>query len=98
MPLSYHKQSNTEFRLWFAGVKGFCGNISCYTYSDPVRQNGNYVSLGVDVNNYEFTLGQYNADVDYTASKCKFAYFKWSLLFQGKGYSIVLILVGCFNS
>lgn len=57
MPLSHHKQSNTEFRLWFAGVKGFCGNISCYTYSDPVRQNGNYIVLMVNVNNDELTLG-----------------------------------------
>lgn len=98
MPLSHHKQSNTEFRLWFAGVKGFCGNISCYTYYDSVRQNVNYISFTVNVNNYELTLGWYNADVDYSVSKCKFAYFKRSLFFQGKGYSVVLILVCCFYS
>lgn len=91
MPLSHHKQSNTEFRLWFAGVKGFCGNISCYTYSDPVRQNGNCIGLVVNVNNDELTLGEYNADVNYSESKCKSAYFKSSLFFQGKSVCIVLV-------
>lgn len=51
----------------------------------------------VNVSNDELTLGQYNADADYSESKCKFAYFKRSLFFQGKGLCIVLLLVGCFK-
>lgn len=83
--------------MWFAGVRSFCGNISCYTYSDRLRQNVSYVSLMVNVSNDELILGQYNADVDYSESKCKFAYFKRSLFFQGNSFCIVLLLVGCFK-
>lgn len=56
----------------------------------------NYISPMVNITNYELTLGQYNADVDYSEFKCKFAYFKRSVFFQEKGFCIVLILVGWF--
>lgn len=52
----------------------------------------------VNVNNDELTLGQYNADADYSESKCEFVYFKRSLFFQGKGFCLFCSWLAVLNS
>lgn len=85
--------SQAKFRLWFAGIKGFCGNISCYTYSDPVRQNVNYISLMVNINNDELTLGQYNADVIIQGLNANLRILKALCFFRGRVFVLFWLIV-----
>lgn len=59
VPLSHDKQSNTDLRLWSAGVRAFVeAIISHYTYSDFVRQTLWIIwKSRVTVHNDELTLG-----------------------------------------